>query len=215
MKIVSVNVSGIREVMHKGKVVSTGIFKQPTSQAVQIETRGLVGDDQADKRHHGAPNQAVYAFSAQEYAYWNQTLGRTDFVFGLFGENLTVDGFDDSQVCLGDTFKVGQATLQATFPRQPCSTLAMAVKDPTFPKQFLARMRVGSYFQVLEPGSVKVGDSFEALQRHPAAISVVEAVKLMHFTDHSEAAAEAWKAAARVDSLDSGWREKFLQKAQA
>jgi len=215
MKIVSVNVSGIREVMHKGRLVSTAIFKQPTTEVVSIEARGLVGDDQADKKFHGAPNQAVYALGAQEYAYWNKALGRTDLVFGLFGENLTVEGFDESKIYLGDTFKVGQATLQVTFPRQPCSTLAMAVKDPKFPKQFLARMRVGSYFQVLKPGRVKVGDAFEPIHRHPAAISVLEAVKLMHFTDTSKAAVDAWKAAASVESLDSCWREKYLQKAQA
>lgn len=213
MRIVSVNVSQVREVTLADGSSSgrTGIFKQPASGSVRLETRGFAGDDQADRRHHGWPTQAAYAFSMQEYAYWNKTLGRTDLTYGLFGENLTVDGLDDAAICLGDIFTVGTARVQVTFPRVPCSTLAMAVNDKAFVKAFLARRRCGPYFSVLSPGSVKVGDSLMLEAADPTRISLSEAMYLMH---EAENEIKRWEAAARIPSLDTRWQAKFLAKAK-
>jgi MOSC domain-containing protein YiiM len=213
MRIVSINVSKVREVTLSDGSSSgrTGIFKQPTSGPVRLETRGFAGDEQADRRHHGWPTQAAYAFSMQEYAYWNKTLGRTDLAYGLFGENLTVDGLDDEAICIGDIYTIGSARVQVTFPRVPCSTLAMAVNDKSFVKAFLARRRCGPYFSVLSSGAVAIGDSLVLESADPARLSLSEAMYLMH---EAENATERWEAAARILALDTRWQTKFLAKAK-
>jgi len=216
MRIVSLNLSPIREVSHKGRVVRTGIYKQPTQVPVMLRERGFDGDQQADKKHHGWITQAAYAFAAEEYAHWRATLARADLPFGLFGENLTVEGLDDEKVCIGDVYRVGDARVQVTFPREPCSTLAMAVNDTGFPKVFLARKRVGPYFRVLAEGLVQTGDEVARESAHPARLSIAQAIDLMHFAEGDAAQLRGrYQRAAQIEALDERWKTKFVRMAAA
>lgn len=210
MFVVSLNVSPIIDhTTDSGKQVRTGIFKQPSLGPVMLGIRGFTGDDQADKRHHGWPTQAAYAFSAQEYTYWRNE-HNASYPYGLFGENLTIDGLDDSKVCLGDIYRVGDARIQVTSPRLPCSTLAMAVKTNAIVKGFMSRRRVGPYFSVLSPGDIKQGDEFTLETPDPLRISIVECMELLH---EEIIKPSRLREMASIVAIDSRIREKALARA--
>ncbi|MEY3232397.1 MAG: hypothetical protein RL689_2486 [Planctomycetota bacterium] len=211
MEIVSVNVSAVREVAAGGKVLRTGIFKAPAGGRVHLGERGLTGDDQADRRHHGWPTQAAYAFAAEEYPHWQAFLSRLTLPHGSFGENLTVAGLDDDTVCIGDVYRVGGARVEVTFPRVPCSTLAAALDSPQIVKAFLERARCGPYLRVLTPGKVGVGDTMTRESAHSLGLSLREAMILMHAPAPSRTrCAEA----ASIKAMDERWRTKFAAKAE-
>jgi MOSC domain-containing protein YiiM len=129
MRLVSVQVGKVREVVDRGRAVRTAIYKEPVHLRVRARTLGLEGDTQADQRVHGGPDKAVYAYDLSRYAHWKRELG-ADFLPGQFGENLTVEGMPDTQISLGDVYRVGSALLQVTEPRGPCFKLAMKMKHP-------------------------------------------------------------------------------------
>lgn len=209
MRVVSVNVSPVRSVNRGERVVQTAIFKQPVAGSVAVGLLSIAGDDQADKRHHGGPHQAVYALSVQEYDHWRAELART-IEFGLMGENLTIDGLDDGELCIGDVLGIGSVQLQVTKTRAPCATLAMAMQMPTFPKLFLARRRVGPYFRVIKEGQVSPGDDVRLVERDPARLSCMDATWLMLLAEHEP---ERWRRAAEIPALCPRWKEKFLSRA--
>src|SRR5262249_50124324 len=120
MKLLSVNVSRPREVLHDGRVVRTGIFKEPVAGRVLVRRLNLDGDAQADLTVHGGLHKAVYVYPFEHYAFWAQELGRDDFAFGQFGENLTTEGLLEDAVHVGDVFRVGGALVQVSQPRVPC-----------------------------------------------------------------------------------------------
>ena len=158
MKVLSVNVAAPREIIANGKSVRTAIFKAPVDGRVALRRLGLEGDDQADKRVHGGLDQAVYAYDHSYYQQWQESLGRTDFEYGQFGENLTVKGLLDNEVCIGDVLSIGTAEVQVSHPRTPCFKLGLKMGDPTFVKAFLESCCVGFYLRVLEEGEVPAGD---------------------------------------------------------
>ncbi|MEM7313565.1 MAG: MOSC domain-containing protein [Planctomycetota bacterium] len=114
----------------------TAIFKSPVAGRVAIRRLGLEGDDQADKRVHGGLDQAVYVYDHGYYQQWQELLDRNDFEYGQFGENLTVEGLPDDEVCIGDVFSIGSAEVQVSHPRTPCFKLGLKMGDPTFVKAF-------------------------------------------------------------------------------
>lgn len=171
MQLNSLNVSGLVETVWQGKAVTTGIFKEPVSGRRAVTRAGVEGDRQADPRFHGGEFKAVYAYSADDYSWWEAQLGRK-LVPGAFGENLTVAGLVDEELCVGDTLRVGTALLQAVQPRQPCWKLAMRYNDPGMVKRFQESGRWGVYFRVLEEGEAGAGDSVEVERRDPGRFPV-------------------------------------------
>src|SRR5919202_937209 len=167
MKLLSVNVSLPRKVPHGRKTVSTGIFKEPVAGRIMLRTLNLDGDGQADLVNHGGIYRAVYVYSIENYGYWQRELGRTDFSFGQFGENFTVEGMLEDDVYVGDVFRVGEALVEVTQPRPPCFKLGIKMGMAEFPKLFLASGRVGFYLRILEEGEVGAGDSFERIKSDP------------------------------------------------
>ena len=124
MKLLSVNVSPPVEVLHRGKTITTGIFKEPVNRRVMLRTMNLDGDGQADLTAHGGIYKAAYVYSIENYDYWKQELARTDFAFGQFGENFTVEGMPEDEIHVGDVFRVGGALVEVTQPRVPCYSSA-------------------------------------------------------------------------------------------
>lgn len=212
MRILSVNVSLPRVVEYRGKKVETGIFKEPVSGRVMVRTLNLDGDRQADLRVHGGADKAVYAYTIENYEYWQRKLARDDFSYGQFGENLTVTGMTDDVVRIGDVYGVGGATVQVTQPRLPCYKLAIRMGMPTFPKLFLASRRTGFYLRVLEEGEVGAGDELRLLERDPEPLTVEDVVRLYYF-DRTDL--EGARAALRVKPLGSGFREGFAERIGA
>lgn len=209
MRVVSVNVSPVRHLEYNGHPMATAILKRPLAGRVMFRRQGLDGDAQADRVHHGGPDMAVYTFSLDHYQRWATHLGRADFEPGIFGENLTVTGMLESEVCIGDRFQIGEVELEASLPRAPCSKLAMVMRDPEFPKVFLASCDVGFYSRVIREGTIGAGDAITQVHSDPARLSISEVTRLMFFDrDNREGAARA----AAVDTLAEKWRQKFRER---
>jgi MOSC domain-containing protein YiiM len=164
-RVTSVNVGGIREIAWRGEIVRTGIWKAPIGdQPVAVRGVNLEGDDQADRRVHGGPDKAVYAYAVEDYAYWRDAAGLATEP-GLFGENLTVVGVDLGAAVVGERWRVGSVVLEVAQPRLPCYKLGIRVGDARFPKRFLAAGRLGAYLRVIEPGELRCGDAIELVSR--------------------------------------------------
>ncbi len=209
MKLLSVNVSLPKEITSKGKPVRTGIFKEEVQGRVRVNKLNLEGDGQADLIGHGGEFKAVYVYSFDNYAYWARELGRTDFTFGQFGENLTVEGMLDHDVHVGDIFRIGTALFEVTQPRVPCFKLGIRMGMPQFPKMFLASGRPGFYLRVLEEGEVGAGDVFERTKIDPERMTVREMNHLLYFGQKN---LEGAKKALRIQALPPGWRESFEER---
>ena len=173
MKLLSVNIGKEQTLQKVDKVITTGIFKRPTSGRVRIGELGLEGDVIMDKKHHGGPDQAVYVYGEADYAWWRDQLGR-DLPPGIFGENLTIDGLESATFNIGDVLSVGEVKLQVTAPRIPCSDFAARMEDLQWVKKFRAAERPGLYCRVLQEGFVQAGDPFSVEKYAGETLSIVQ-----------------------------------------
>ncbi len=172
--IVSVNVALPEPLLTARGEVLSGIRKRPIAGRVPVRRLGLKGDGQADLTVHGGAEKAVYCYSLDHYAWWAERLRRGDLAPGAFGENLTVEGLTESEVRIGDVYRMGTAILQVTRPRLPCFKLVARLGIPDFQDTFLASGRVGFYCRVLEEGDVAARDAVERLSSPPDAPTVLE-----------------------------------------
>ena len=180
MRIVSVNIARPRLIVLAGRTRKSAIAKVATREEVVITADGLAGDQVEDEENHGGPDQAVYAYSVEDYAWWSAALDR-ELLPGTFGENLTIEGFESGTLDVGDRFRLaGGAVLEVTAPRIPCGTLAGRMDDATFTRRFAQAGRPGPYLRVLEGGTVRVGDDVE-LELRGSGVSLLEMVR--HFYD--------------------------------
>ena len=179
MKLLSVNVSLPKTVMQNGRPVETGIFKQPVSGPVQVRRLNLEGDRQADLKVHGGERKAVYAYSWKNVEHWKGFLNRDDLRPGCLGENLTLDGFVDAEVSIGDQLLIGTARFQVTQPRFPCYKLGIAIGRPDFVKTFEESGRNGFYLRVVQEGIITAGDEVNHVRStDPKTITVSEFAKI-------------------------------------
>jgi len=206
MKLVSVNVSLPKTVVHEGRAVSTGIYKEPVIDRVMVHKLHLDGDGQADLSVHGGVHKAVYVYDLDSYRYWRRELDRDDLNYGHFGENLTVEGMPDDQIHIGDVFRVGSALLEVTQPRTPCFKLEMKMGLPGFSRQFLISGRLGFYFRVLEEGEVGAGDPIKRVRVGPERITIREFARLYYFDYDNQ---EKIRRVLRLPSLPPEWRQTF------
>ena len=206
MRLRSVNVSLPKTVPYRDGTLTTGIYKEPVAGRVQVHSLHLEGDGQADLVAHGGEFKAIYVYPYEHYATWQHELGRDDFAYGQFGENFTVDGMLETDVHVGDVYRVGTAVVQVTQPRVPCFKLAHKMGIPTFVKTFLKANRSGFYLRVLEEGEVGAGDEFELVRADPMLMSVAEINYVLYFDkDNYESA----RRALQIDGMSPGWRESF------
>jgi len=212
MRVLSVNLARVQEVVYHDKVVRTGIFKKPVAGRVRLGTLGLEGDEQADHQHHGGEHMAVYAYSADGYDHWRRTLARPDLPYGKVGENLTMEGQTDENVCIGDTFRIGdEAVVQVSMPRGPCSKLAMTMDSAEFVKVFLESLRLGWYLRVLKEGAVGAGDPIVRISEDPARLSIMEVARLKYFDQTNGAGAAR---AASIAALGPTWKNMFATRVR-
>ena len=205
-KLLSVNVSLPKEIEHKGKIVSSGIFKEPIPGRVMVRTLNVDGDGQADLVGHGGEQRAVYVYSFDNYAYWEKVLGRNDFTKGQFGENFTIEGFSDQEVHIGDHFKIGSALFEVTQPRVPCYKLAIKMQNEGFYRQILNSGRLGFYFRVLKEGEVGAGDEIIQVKFNPDGMSIDQVNRLMYFDKDNY---QGFRTALKITALSPGWRYTF------
>ena len=209
MKITSVNVGLPREVSWQGKVVTTGIFKEPVDTALMIRTLNLDGDKQADLTVHGGVDKAVYAYPSEHYEYWRGELPGVDLPPGMFGENLTTEGLFEDAVNIGDRFRIGEAEVIVTQPRMPCYKLGIKFGNADMVKKFLASRRTGFYFAVLREGMVEAGDDIELIGREEQSLSVADITRLYAFEKDD---LKTMQRAVKVAALSQRWKDHFQQQ---
>ncbi len=156
--VLSICVSKIKTVEWHGTNIDTGIFKRPVSGKVKVLRLNLEGDEQADLSVHGGADKAVYAYPTEQYAYWRNELPERDWEWGNFGENLTTEGFDEDNLCIGDRLKIGTAIFEVTQPRMPCYKLGIRLDDPSMIKRFYKSGKWGYYLAVRQEGEIETGD---------------------------------------------------------
>lgn len=198
MRVLSVNVGTTREVPWRGEIVTTAIWKHPVDGRVAIHGVNLDGDDQADRRVHGGPDKAVYAYAREDYDAWRDDHGVMTTP-GQFGENLTVEGVDLRQAIVGEQWEVGSAVLEIAQPRLPCFKLGIRMGDPRFPRCFQAEERMGAYFRIVREGDVGAGDAIRIVARPEHGITLADMVAAMRDASRAE-------ALARIPRLPPFWR---------
>jgi MOSC domain-containing protein YiiM len=178
-KVVSVNVGAVRTVEWHGRAVTTGIWKAPVHGRVAVRGVNLAGDDQADRRVHGGPDKAVYAYAVEDYEWWSRELGQ-ELGPGTFGENLTVEGIDVNGARNGDRWAIGSVLLEVTRPRVPCSTFAGFMDVPHWIRRFALAYRPGAYLRVLTSGELTAGDTIEVTPHPDDVASMREVVEALY-----------------------------------
>jgi MOSC domain-containing protein YiiM len=211
VKIVSLNVGLPREVGWQGKVVTTGIFKEPVNTPVMLRTLNLDGDRQADLTVHGGVSKAVYAYPSEHYAFWRARFPEMNLPWGMFGENFTTEGLLEEAVYVGDRFRIGETEVMATEPRMPCYKLGIKFGRADIMKRFLASRRTGFYFAVKREGQLKAGDVIDLLGREQETISVADVTRLYAF---QKGDLETLRRAAEVEALPENWKGYFRHQIE-
>lgn len=185
MKIISLNVGRPRLVQWHGEPVSTGIFKEPIAERTMLRTLNLDGDRQADLTVHGGRDKAVYAYPAEHYPLWRDELPEMNLPYGMFGENFTTTGLDESTVNIGDEFRVGAAKVVIVQPRMPCYKLGLRFGRADIIKRFHQSRRTGFYLRVLKEGGVGAGDDLELVKRGAGEVTIAD-INRLYFWDKDD-----------------------------
>lgn len=179
MRIISTNIAQPKILEWKGRSQKTGIFKKAVDDPIYLEKEQVRGDEISNRKVHGGVYKACYLFSADHYDYWKSLYPQLKWEYGMFGENLTVEGLDETKIYIGDIFKIGEAVIQITQPREPCSTFGAKFGDQGVLKQFIEYGRPGTYCRVLEEGFVQTDDELELIESATNDLSVVDLFKLI------------------------------------
>jgi MOSC domain-containing protein YiiM len=205
-RLVSVNVGLPRDIAWRGKTVHTGIWKYPTPGRLVVRRLNIDGDGQGDLEGHGGVNRPVMVYQTDSYRYWERELGRNNFSYGQFGENFTVDGLPDDEVCVGDRYRIGTALFEVSQPRVTCYRVGIRMDEPQMPAKLVAHHRPGFYFRVLEEGNVGAGDEIIKVADGPERMSIAETDAMLHLRGHTR---EKLDRALRIPALSEGWKGSF------
>ncbi|MBJ6366842.1 MOSC domain-containing protein [Snuella sedimenti] len=174
MNITSTNIATPQTFVWQGKEVTSGIFKTPVNTPIFLGKESVNNDFVSDTKVHGGYYKACYLFSADHYPYWKALYPNLNWDWGMFGENLTVAGLDETKIHVGDIYKMGSALVQVSQPREPCFKLGAKFGSQEILKQFIAHKRPGTYISILKEGSVSIGDSITLVERMEKSLSVAE-----------------------------------------
>lgn len=172
MKVISTNIGNPTTILWNGKEEQTGIYKYPTSKEIQLLKEDVANDTVIDRKHHGGIHKACYLYSADQYSYWKKLYPNLKWDWGMFGENLTIQGFNESEIRIGDTYKIGNALVQITQPREPCYKLGIRFNDQKIIKQFINHNNPGTYVKILETGTVKIGDEVKLVSQANNSLTI-------------------------------------------
>ena len=210
-RLLSVNVGLPRDVTWNGKTVRTSVRKSPVDGPRMVRRLNIQGDAQADLAGHGGEHRAVFVYQMDSYHYWERFLGRDDFTFGQFGENFTVEGLLDNEVCIGDRYRIGGAEFEVTQPRVTCYRVGIRMNEPRMAALLVAHHRPGFYFRVLQEGEVGAGDDIVKIADGAERISVADVDALLYLPGHSS---EQLQRALRIPALSKGWQSSFQAMLQ-
>ncbi len=210
--LISVNVGLPRDIQWRGQTVHTGIWKQPIAGRRMVRRLNIDGDGQGDLAGHGGEHRAVMVYQLDSYRYWEQHLDRHDLSYGQFGENFTVDGLADDDVCIGDRYRIGTALFEVTQPRVTCYRVGIRMGEPQMASLLVSHRRPGFYFRVLEEGKVGRGDEIEKVAEGPERLTIDEADALLYLPGHPR---EQLDRALRIPALSPGWKQSFQALSSA
>lgn len=208
MEIVSVNVGLPQTIMYQGKELVTGIYKYPVSSSLHVSTIQLDGDGQADLTVHGGADKALCVYPEEHYAHWEQVLGQK-MEAGTFGENLTVRGLLENEVCIGDTYAIGEVIVQVSQPRQPCHKLAKRLEWVDATLQVQETGLTGYYFRVLTEGVISKNSKVRLLAKDEAGVTVAYANQIKY---HEKTNIEAAQRIVEIQALSASWKQSFLKR---
>ena len=207
MKILSINISLPKKITFNKKILNTSIFKIPVNKKVNIKKTGIEGDKQADLKSHGGENKIVYAYSYKHYKYWGELL-KKDFSkdYGLIGENLTIDDFDEKEFFIGDEFQISNVILKITQPRIPCYKLGIKMNEKDFVNFFINYGHLGMYMKVIKSGFIEKGDNIKLIRRNKDTMTIYEISKLIFDKNDN---VEKMKKALQIDCLSEEIKTRF------
>lgn len=205
-RLLSVNVGLPRDIAWQGRTVHTGIWKAPVQGPRTVRRLNIDGDGQGDTAGHGGEHRAVFVYQHDSYRYWQQQLRRSNLVHGQFGENFTVDGLADTEVCIGDRYRIGSALFEVTQPRVTCYRLGIRMEEPDMAALLVKHGRPGFYFRVISEGDVEAGDEIVQVESGPKRMSVFEINALLYLSPHPR---DRLERALRIPALSGGWRHSF------
>jgi ferredoxin-NADP reductase/MOSC domain-containing protein YiiM/ferredoxin len=210
-RLLSINVGLPRDVAWKGQTVHTAIWKHPVQGRIRARRLNLEGDGQGDLAGHGGEHRAVMVYQMDAYHYWEAQLHRNDFSFGQFGENFTVAGLPDDEVCIGDRYRIGSALFEVTQPRVTCYRVGIRMAEPAMAALLVSHHRPGFYFRVLEEGEVGAGDEIEKVANGPERITVANIDALLYLPNPAR---EQLERSLRIPALSQGWKTSLKAIAE-
>ncbi|MGH3231310.1 MAG: MOSC domain-containing protein [Streptosporangiaceae bacterium] len=206
--LLSVNVGLPKDVTWHGRTVHTGVWKKTVTGPRMVRRLNIDGDGQGDLAGHGGEQRAVFVYQIESYRYWQKELNRNDFEYGQFGENFTVQGLADDQVCIGDRYQIGGAVFEVTQPRVTCFRVGIRMNDPQMPALLVSHHRPGFYFRVLTEGTVEAGQEIIKIASGPEAMTVAETDALLYLPGHPR---QQLLRALRIPELSGGWKASFQE----
>jgi ferredoxin-NADP reductase/MOSC domain-containing protein YiiM len=210
-RLLSLNVGLPRDISWEGKTVHTAVWKSAVQGRRMVRRLNVDGDGQGDLAGHGGEQRAVFVYQADSYRYWEKQLGRNDFTFGQFGENFTVDGLADDEVCIGDRYRIGNALFEVTQPRVTCYRVGIRMKEPRMPSLLVSHHRPGFYCRVLEEGEVGSGDEIVKVGDGPQRMTVAATDALLYLPGASR---DQLQHALSIPALSPGWQASFRAMLQ-
>ena len=204
--LLSVNVGLPTNVPWQGQTVYTGVWKHPVPGPAMVRRLNIDGDGQGDTNGHGGEQRAVLVYQIQSYRHWQRYFGREDFSYGTFGENLTVDGLPDNEVCIGDRYRLGEAEFEVTQPRVTCYRVGLRLGEPELPALLVSHHRPGFYMRVIREGQVRAGDEIVKTRTGPGALTVASTDALLYLPGRDPA---KLRVALQIPALSPGWQDSF------
>jgi len=205
-RLLSVNVGLPRDIKWRGRTVHTGIWKSSVPGRCRVRRLNVDGDGQGDLAGHGGEHRAVFVYQIESYRHWEEKLGRSDFVYGQFGENFTVEGLADDAVCIGDRYRIGGALFEVTQPRVTCYRIGIRMDEPRMPALLTSSGRPGFYFRVLEEGDVGAADEITKVADGSGRMTVAQINALLYSGSHPR---DRLERALRIEALSQGWKTSF------
>ncbi|WP_216905763.1 MOSC and FAD-binding oxidoreductase domain-containing protein [Nocardia noduli] len=206
--LLSVNVGMPKDHRWQGRTVHTGVWKYPQDGPVMVRRLNIDGDGQGDTAGHGGEQRAVLVYQIQSYRHWQEHFGRDDFEYGRFGENLTVDGLSDDEVCIGDRYRIGEAEFEVTQPRVTCYRVGLRLDEPEMPALLVSHHRPGFYMRVIREGHIRAGDPIVRTVTGPGAMSVADIDALLYLPERDTA---TLRRATGLTALSPGWQGSFRE----
>jgi MOSC domain-containing protein YiiM len=209
-KVLSINVGTAREFEFNGRPARSAIWKSPVAGRIAARGVNLAGDDQADRKAHGGPDKAVYAYAIEDQQWWEQEIGRA-LAYGEFGENLTTEGIDVNHALVGERWQIGTTVLEVSEPRIPCWRLGVRMNDKMFPRRFMEALRHGTYLRIVVEGDVGAGDEIRVVERPDHDLTIRDVFRI-YIRDHAEV--ERLLAVPQMSEIWRRWAADLLQKAK-